>query len=80
MHIFWGRMCNLYSNEIGQQPTRAGARALSDRTGNLLPLAGIFPDAPALILRNQRNGRKRSDLYTEAKRRLTAAGLALQGI
>lgn len=34
------------------------ARAMSDRTGNLPPLPGIFPDYPAPIVRNQPGGRE----------------------
>ena len=37
-------MCNLYSLTKGQQAIRELAGAMSDRTGNLPPLPGIYPD------------------------------------
>jgi|HubBroStandDraft_6_1064221.scaffolds.fasta_scaffold1827819_2 hypothetical protein len=37
-------MCNLYSLTKGQQAIRELARAMSDRTGNLPLLPGIYPD------------------------------------
>ena len=40
-------MCNLYSLTKGQQAIREFAGAMSDRTGNLPPLPGIFPDYAA---------------------------------
>src|ERR1700736_7072922 len=49
-------MCNLYSLTKGQQAIRELARAMSDRTGNLPPLPGIFPDYQAPIVRNQPEG------------------------
>ena len=51
-------MCNLYSVTKGQQAIRELARALRDRTGNLPPLYGIFPDYSAPIVRNQPEGRE----------------------
>ena len=51
-------MCNLYSLTKGQQAIRELARAMSDRTGNLPPLPGIFPDYQAPIVRNQPEGRE----------------------
>jgi putative SOS response-associated peptidase YedK len=51
-------MCNLYSITRGQQAIRELARAMSDRTGNLPPLPGVFPDYAALIVRNQPKGRE----------------------
>ena len=42
-------MCNLYSLTKGQQAIRQLARAMHDRTGNLPPLPGIFPDYAAPI-------------------------------
>jgi hypothetical protein len=39
-------LCNLYSVTKGQQAIRELARAMRDRTGNLPPLYGIFPDYP----------------------------------
>jgi hypothetical protein len=38
-------LCNLYSVTKGQQAIRELAGAMRDRTGNLPPLYGIFPDA-----------------------------------
>jgi putative SOS response-associated peptidase YedK len=52
------RMCNLYSVTKGQQAIRELTRAMHDRTGNLPPLPGIFPDHPAPIVRNQPEGRE----------------------
>ena len=51
-------MCNLYSETKGQQAIKDVADAMPDRTGNLPPLPGIFPDYPAPIVRNQAEGRE----------------------
>ena len=51
-------LCNLYSLTKGQQAIRDLAGAMSDRTGNLPPLPGIFPDYRAPIVRNQPEGRE----------------------
>ena len=51
-------MCNLYSLTRGQAAIREIARAMVDRTGNLPPLPGIFPDYPAPIVRNGEEGRE----------------------
>jgi putative SOS response-associated peptidase YedK len=51
-------MCNLYSITKGQQAIRELTRAMSDRTGNLPPLPGVFPDYSAPIVRNQPKGRE----------------------
>jgi putative SOS response-associated peptidase YedK len=51
-------MCNLYAVTKGQQAIRELARAMNDRTGNLPPLPGIFPDYSAPIVRNQPEGRE----------------------
>lgn len=51
-------MCNLYSLSKGQQAIRKITDAMTDRTGNLPPLPGIFPDYPAPIVRNQPEGRE----------------------
>ena len=51
-------MCNLYSMTKGQAAIRELARAMGDRTGNLPPLPGIFPDYPAPIVRNRPEGRE----------------------
>jgi putative SOS response-associated peptidase YedK len=51
-------LCNLYSLTKGQQAIIALARAMIDRTGNMPPLPGIFPDYAAPIVRNQPGGRE----------------------
>jgi hypothetical protein len=51
-------LCNLYSVTKGQQAIRELAGAMSDRTGNLPPLPGIFPDHAAPIVRDQPEGRE----------------------
>ncbi|MFC7053054.1 SOS response-associated peptidase [Hansschlegelia quercus] len=51
-------MCNLYSLTKGQAAIRALTKALVDRTGNLPPMPGIFPDYPAPIVRNGAEGRE----------------------
>jgi hypothetical protein len=43
-------LCNLCSVTKGQQAIRDVAKAMTDQTANLLPLPGIFPDYPALIV------------------------------
>jgi hypothetical protein len=62
-------MCNLYAVTKGQQAIREVARAMLDRTGNLPPLLGVFPDYPAPIVRNAAEGRE-----------LTMAGGACRGM
>lgn len=44
-------MCNLYSITRTQDAMRALFRVTHDRTGNLPPMPGIFPDYPAPIVR-----------------------------
>ena len=51
-------MCNLYSVTKGQQAIRDIVRAMNDRTGNLPPLPGIYPDYSAPIVRNSSDGRE----------------------
>lgn len=51
-------MCNLYSLTKGQAAIRALTRAMVDRTGNLPPMPGIFPDYAAPIVRNGPEGRE----------------------
>ena len=51
-------MCNLYSLTKGQAAIIEMTRAMADRTGNLPPLPGIFPDYPAPIVRNGEQGRE----------------------
>jgi putative SOS response-associated peptidase YedK len=53
-------VCNLYSLTKGQAAIREIARAMVDRTGNLPPLPGIFPDYSAPIVRNGAEGRELS--------------------
>jgi putative SOS response-associated peptidase YedK len=49
-------MCNLYSLTKGQQAIVELARAMRDRTGNLPPMPGIFPDYAAPIVRSGADG------------------------
>lgn len=51
-------MCNLYSLTKGQQAILELAGAMIDRTGNLPPMPGIFPDYSAPIVRNGVDGRE----------------------
>jgi putative SOS response-associated peptidase YedK len=51
-------MCNLYSVTKGQKAIIDLTRAMHDRTGNLPPLPGIFPDYRAPIVRNTADGRE----------------------
>jgi putative SOS response-associated peptidase YedK len=51
-------MCNLYSQTKGQQAIIAATRTMTDRTGNLPPLPGIFPDYGAPIVREGKEGRE----------------------
>jgi len=51
-------MCNLYSLTRGQAAILAMTRAMTDRTGNLPPLPGIYPDYRAPIVRNGEAGRE----------------------
>ncbi len=51
-------MCNLYSLTKGQAAILAMARAMVDRTGNLAPMPGIFPDDAAPVVRTGAEGRE----------------------
>lgn len=51
-------MYNLFSVTKGQTAIRELARAMHDRTGNLPPLPGIFPDYGASIVREGGEGRE----------------------
>lgn len=51
-------MCNLYSVTKGQAAIREAFRAMTDTTGNLPPLPGIFPDQMAPVVRNGTHGRE----------------------
>lgn len=50
-------MCNLYNITIGPQAIREFTRAVLDETGNLEP-GKIYPDYPAPIVRNGKDGRE----------------------
>lgn len=49
-------MCNLYSQTKGQAAINALVRHMNDRTGNMPPLPGIFPDYAAPIIRHAAEG------------------------
>ena len=49
-------MCNLYALSKGQAAIRELVDLWEDRTGNLAPMPGIFPDMSAPILRNGAGG------------------------
>jgi putative SOS response-associated peptidase YedK len=49
-------MCNLYSQTKGQQAIIALTKAMRDKTGNLPPVPGIFPDYQAPAVRNASDG------------------------
>ena len=51
-------MCNLYSQTKGQQAIIALTKAMRDKTGNLPPLPGIFPDYQAPVVRNAPDGER----------------------
>jgi putative SOS response-associated peptidase YedK len=51
-------VCNLYAVTRGQQAIRDLVQAMVDRTGNLPPLPGIFPDYGAPIVREGPKGRE----------------------
>lgn len=53
-------MCNLYSLSKGQAAIIEMTRAMVDRTGNMPPLPGIYPDYQAPIVRNTPEGRELS--------------------
>jgi putative SOS response-associated peptidase YedK len=53
-----GLMCNLYSITKGQHAIRDAVDVMVDRTGNMPPLPGIFPDYPAPIVRTGPSGRE----------------------
>jgi putative SOS response-associated peptidase YedK len=55
-------MCNLYSVTKGQQAIRALYRAMTDRTGNMPPLPGIFPDQMAPVVRTGRDGARQLEM------------------
>ena len=51
-------MCDSYAMTRSQQAIRDLTRAMVDRTGNLPPLPGIYPDYRAPIVRNGSEGRE----------------------
>lgn len=51
-------MCNLYSLTKGQSAIRELASVMSDLTGNLPAMPGIYPDYAAPIVRNGADGRE----------------------
>lgn len=51
-------MCNLSSLTKGQAAIRELTRAMVNRTGNLPPMPGIFPDYDAPIVRNGADSRE----------------------
>jgi len=51
-------MCNLYAMQSSQAAIREVIGGLTDRTGNLPDLPGIYPDYEAPIVRNGRDGRE----------------------
>jgi len=51
-------MCNLYALTKGQAAIRDLAAVMTDRTGNLPEMAGIYPDYPAPIVRDTAAGRE----------------------
>jgi putative SOS response-associated peptidase YedK len=52
------QICNLYSVTKGQAAIRELTNAMTDQTGNMPLLPGIFPDYAAPIVRNQPEGRE----------------------
>jgi putative SOS response-associated peptidase YedK len=51
-------MCNAYAMTKSQQAIRELAKAMHDRSGNLPPMPGIFPDMVAPVVRNTAEGRE----------------------
>jgi len=69
-------MCNLYSLTTNQQAIRDLAEVIGDRTGNLPPLAGIYPDYPAPIIRHSADGEREMVM---ARWGMPSPAFALQG-
>ena len=55
-------MCNLYSLTKGPQAIRDAFRAMTDETGNLPSLRGVFPDQMAPVVRSAFDGHNRRAL------------------
>src|SRR4051794_15972603 len=51
-------MCNLYSVTKGQAAIREAYSVMADRSGNMPPLPGIFPDQMAPVVRHGADGRE----------------------
>jgi len=51
-------LCNLYSLTKGQAAILEMTRAMTDRTGNMPPFPGIYPDYRAPIVRDGEDGRE----------------------
>ncbi len=68
-------MCNLYAVTKGQQAIQELTRAMSDRTGNLPPLPGMYPDYPAPVVRNTPDGRE----LTMARRGMPSPAAVVRG-
>jgi putative SOS response-associated peptidase YedK len=49
-------LCNLYSITTNQAAIIALFRVINRYEGNLAPLAGVFPDYPAPVIRNTERG------------------------
>jgi putative SOS response-associated peptidase YedK len=49
-------MCNLYSITTNQAAMIALFRVVNRYVGNLAPMAGVFPDYPAPVIRNTDSG------------------------
>ena len=69
-------MCNLYSITKGPQAIRELTRAFHDRTGNLPPQAGVFPDYAASIVCNAPDGERE---LTMARWGMPSPTFALKG-
>ncbi len=74
-HLARPTVCNLYSMTKSQQAIRDLVKAMFDRTGNLPPLRGIFPDYAAPIVRNTPEGRE----LTMARWGMPSPQFALKG-
>ncbi len=68
-------MCNLYALTAGQQAIRELTQAMTDHTGNLPSLPGIYPDYMAPVVRNHPGGRE----LTMARWGMPSPAFALQG-
>ena len=69
-------MCNLYALTKGQAAILELSRAMRDRTGNLPPMPGIFPDYSAPIVRTGDDGARE---LVMARWGMPSPAFALQG-